>query len=65
MAGGGGWNWLGSSKNIGPNHANSANFLFLDGHVANRIGWKGRASVEWYDLVNSDVVTRSQAFVEN
>jgi len=65
MAGGGGWNWLGSSKNIGPNHANSANFLFLDGHVANRIGWKGRASVEWYAWGSSDVVTRSQAFVED
>ena len=64
MDGGGGHNWLNCSKNIGPNHANSANFLFLDGHVANRTGWKGRASVEWYSYGHSDVDIRSSAFVE-
>jgi len=65
MAGSTGKNWIGSSMNIGPNHANSANFLFLDGRVANRTGWKGRSSKLYYDYGSSDVDIRSDAFVEN
>jgi prepilin-type processing-associated H-X9-DG protein len=60
-----GKNWIGCSVNIGPNHANSANFLFLDGRVATRTGWKGRASKLYYDYGNSNVDIRSTPFVEN
>ena len=65
IAGGDGKCWLGSSRNVGPNHCNSANILFLDGHAANRTGWKGRASVLYYDYVSSDIDLRSRAFVED
>ena len=33
-----------NSSQIGPNHLNSANILYLDGHVKNSSSWKGRAS---------------------
>ncbi len=57
--------WLNNSRNIGPNHANSANILFLDGHTANRTGWKGRASTLYYDYGHSSVDIRSSFFVED
>lgn len=54
-----------SSRNVGPTHSNSANFLFLDGHVANRTNWKGRDSILYYDIVYNDFDKRSNTFVEN
>ena len=57
--------WLYSSRRIGPVHNNSANFLFLDGHVAGRINWKGRVAQVWYSFTSTDVEKRSDAFVED
>ncbi len=56
--------WLFQSRQIGPNHNNAANLLFLDGHVASRINWKNRAAAVYYNYGSSNIVTRSEAFVE-
>ena len=37
-----------NSSQIGPNHNKAANILFLDGHAAPRIKWKGRSIVLTY-----------------
>ena len=33
-----------NSTQMGPNHSNSANILYLDGHVQNSSNWKGRVT---------------------
>lgn len=40
--------YLSNSRQIGPNHLNSANLLFLDGHTASRSEWKYRQTTAFY-----------------
>lgn len=40
--------YLSNSRQIGPNHLNSANLLFLDGHTASRSEWKYRQTIAFY-----------------
>ncbi|MBS1372369.1 MAG: DUF1559 domain-containing protein [Lentisphaeria bacterium] len=65
MAAGTGKCWLESSWHVGPSHSSSANFLFLDGHCANRTNWKGRPTQVWYNYGHSDVDKRSVYFIED
>lgn len=39
---------LENSLRVGPNHANSGVFLFLDGHTAQRKHWKNRYEKTWW-----------------
>ncbi len=39
---------LSNSRQVGPNHLNSANILFLDGHTASRVHWKNRDTTAYY-----------------
>lgn len=56
--------YLGNSHNIGPNHNNAANILYLDGHAASKMTWKGRDTKYYYDYDHSDVAKRSVYFIE-
>ncbi len=64
-AGGGLFCWMTNSWCVGPNHSNSANFLFLDGHGANRVNWKGRAEKFGWGGTSSNYISRSKAFIED
>ncbi len=50
------------SFQIGPNHANRANILFLDGHGALRQHWKNRETKKWWNNVTDASI---QNFTEN
>ena len=57
--------YLAYSRDIGPNHNNAANILFLDGHAASRDHWKGRDSNLYYDYIHdTNIAQRSNAFTE-
>ena len=45
--------FLPNSQAIGPNHNNSTNIIFGDGHVNGRKEWKGRSSSLSYDNITS------------
>lgn len=47
--------YLKRSRSIGPNHNNAANILFLDGHAAARIQWRGRNTD--YEYIPSNPAT--------
>jgi prepilin-type processing-associated H-X9-DG protein len=57
--------WLSGSRYIGPNHADSADILFVDGHAESRKSWKGRTGNLSYGIISSDPVVRSSNFVED
>ncbi len=40
--------YFSNSRQIGPNHLNSASILFLDGHTASRGNWKNRHTTAYY-----------------
>lgn len=40
---------LSNSREVGPNHANSGAFLFLDGHTGLRKNWKNRYVKTWWN----------------
>ena len=53
-----------TSMQIGPNHNNAANILFLDGHAASRDRWKGRDVDLSYNTDYADIEARIAHFVE-
>ena len=48
--------YLSNSRQIGPNHLNSANLLFLDGHTASRTTWKNRYTTAYYGAATETAV---------
>ena len=57
--------YLSYSRDIGPNHNNAANILFLDGHAASRDHWKGRDTNLYYDYIHdTNIAQRSNDFTE-
>ena len=50
------------SFQIGANHANRANILFLDGHAVLRLHWKNRGTKKWWNNVTDASI---QNFTEN
>ena len=53
--------YFSNSRQIGPNHLNSANILFLDGHTASRVHWKNRDTTAYY---GGDLETTVRNFTE-
>lgn len=53
---------IANSFQIGPNHTNRANILFLDGHAASRLHWKKREVKTWWNTVTDTAI---QNFTEN
>ncbi len=45
------WVLLNNSFAIGPNHHDSANILFLDGHAEPRKSWKYRLEKKWWNTI--------------
>ncbi len=65
-AGGGLYCWSKRSVCVGGFHSNTGNFLFLDGHGANRMNWKGRAStLSWEKTGTGTDYLRTGNFIED
>jgi len=56
---------LRSSFDLGPNHKNMANILFLDGHCSYRVRWKYRYDRTYYEYKTSSLKTATDGFNEN